>query len=138
MGDDSAAVVSDSCRVAGQGAAVEAGGGQAQMAQHCRGDVDQRRALGIGPRGKAAAMDEQERALLIGAEAAMLAETGDVLGFRRIADDVAVAGNPVRVDAVVGLQGDRNPGRTAPSAGRARKGMARPPALSDRGASCRK
>jgi len=83
------------------------------MAQHRRRDVDQGRALAIAPRGKAAAMDEQERALLVDAKPAMLAKAGDVLGPREIADDVAVPGHAIRVDPVVGLQGNRNPRRRA-------------------------
>ena len=84
--------------------AVHFDGGQAEVAQHGRGDVDQRGTAVAGAGGEAVAGDEEERALLVSAETAMLAEAGGVLGLERIAHDGAVAGHAVRVRAVVGLE----------------------------------
>src|SRR5713101_368067 len=68
-------------------------------------------------RGETAARDEQERALLVSAETAMLAKAGAVLRFERVAHDVAVARHGMIVGAVVGpqCQGDleRRIGRQA-------------------------
>jgi len=54
---------------------------KAEVAEDGRGDVDQRGAGVAGAGGEAAAGDEEERALLVFAEAAVLAETGGVLGL---------------------------------------------------------
>src|SRR5258708_12033919 len=78
------------------------------MPQHRRRDIDERGAATPHPGDETAAGDEQERALLVAAEPAMLAEAGAVLWFERIANDVAVAGHAVRIGAVVGLQGQRD------------------------------
>ena len=81
---------------------------KAEVAEDGRGDVDQRGAGVAGAGGEAAAGDEEERALLVFAEAAVLAETGGVLGLERIAHDMAAAGHAVRIGAVVGFEGHRN------------------------------
>src|SRR5437899_12336359 len=80
-------------RVLRQRLAVHSDGRQAEVAQNRRGNIDQRRTAVIGARGKSAAGGEQERALLVFTEAAMLAKSGAVLRFECVADDVAVAGD---------------------------------------------
>ena len=87
---------------------VHPGLGQAEMLQNRRGDIDQRGAAVADARGEAAAGDEKERALLVFAEAAVLAEAGGVLGLERVAHDVAVTRHAVRICAVVGLESHRN------------------------------
>ena len=91
-----------------QRSAIHSGCGQAEMAQHGWGDVDQGGAGVAGAGDEAAARDEEERALLVFAEPAMLAEAGGVFGLERVALDVAVAGHAVRIGAVVGFEGHRN------------------------------
>src|SRR6516225_4658517 len=91
-------------RVACQRLTVHSGHGEAEMAQGRRGDVDERRTVTISARGKAPTRDEQERALLVSAETAMLAKAGAVLRFERIADDVAMTGHSVSVGTIVGLE----------------------------------
>src|SRR6476660_5747809 len=92
-----------SVRVKWQWLAVHSGRGQPEMAQNRRRDVDQRGSAVAGARGEAAAGDEEERALLVFAETAMLAEAGGVLWLERVAHDVAVAWYAVRVGALVRL-----------------------------------
>jgi hypothetical protein len=58
---------------------------------------------------QAAAGDEQERALLVSAEAAMYAKSDAVLWFERVAHDVAVARHAMRIGAVVGNPPLRDP-----------------------------
>src|SRR6516165_4501544 len=94
--------------MAWQGPAVRAGRVEPEMPQHGRRDVDQRGPAAIDPRSKAAAGGEQKRALLVAAEPAMLAKASAVLRFERVANDVAVARNIVRVGALVGFQCDRD------------------------------
>src|SRR6516164_11190007 len=94
--------------MARQWPSVHTGRVEAEMPQHGRSDVDQRGPTIIDARGKTAAGGEQKWSLLVGSEPAMLAEAGAVLRLERIADDVAVAGNIVRVGAVVGLQCHRD------------------------------
>ena len=74
------------------------------MPQDGRRDIDQRGAAPVVSARDAAAGNEQERALLVGAEPAMLAKAGGILGFERVAHDMAVAGHPVRIGALVGLR----------------------------------
>ena len=89
-----------------------------EVAQHRRGDVDQRRAAVMDARGKSAAGDEQERALFVSAEPAMLAKARRVLRFERVAHDVAVAQHAVRIGALVGFECQRDPqGRARRQAG---------------------
>ena len=68
-------------------------------------DIDQRGAAPAISAGDAAAGDEQKRALLVSAEAAMLAKAGGILGLERVAHDMAVARHAVRIGPLVGPQG---------------------------------
>ena len=90
--------------MARQWPAVHPGGGEGEMPQHRRRNVDERGAAVVHTGDETAAGGQQERSLLVAAEPAMLAETTAVLGFERITNDVAVAGHPVRIGAAVGLQ----------------------------------
>src|SRR5947207_9223319 len=85
--------------------AIHSGGGEIEMPQYRRRDVDERRTLWPDPGEKTAAGDEQERALLVAAEPAMLAEAGAIFRLERVANDVAVTGHTVRIGAVVRPEG---------------------------------
>src|SRR6266571_3560247 len=85
--------------------AVHPGSCDSEVPQHRRRDVDERGTLAPHPGDETAAGDKQERALLVVAEPAMLAEAGAVFWFERIANDVAVADHAVRIGAVVMPQG---------------------------------
>src|ERR1700736_3514655 len=93
------------CRLARQRPSVHPVGCETKMPQHRRRDIDQRRTPTPYPGHNPAAGDEQERALLVAAEPAMLAEAGAVFRFERVANDVAVAGHAVWIGAVVGPEG---------------------------------
>ena len=84
--------------------AVHFGLGETKVVEDRRGNVNQRGSAMAGTRDEVAARDEEERALLVLAEAAMLAEAGGVLGLQGVAHDGAVAGHAVRIGPVVGLE----------------------------------
>src|SRR3979411_1378086 len=78
-----------------------------EMAQRGRRDIDQRTRLPPHPGLEAAALDDQERPLLVRAEAAMLAEADLALAVRGVLHDRGVAGDAIWVDPV--LAGQRAP-----------------------------
>ena len=67
----------------------------------------------MSARSKGAAGDEEERALLVSPETAVLAKTGAILRFKRVANDVAVTRHAVRVGAFVVLEGQSDLHRRA-------------------------
>src|SRR5260370_25074492 len=79
-----------------------------EMAQRGRRDIDQRARLPPYPGLEAAALDDQERPLLVRAEPAMLAEADLALAVRGILYDRRVAGDAVRVGPVLAGQRHRN------------------------------
>src|SRR5947207_12260770 len=79
-----------------------------EMAQRGRRDIDQRARLPPHPRLEAAALDNQERPLLVRAEPAMLAEADLALAVRGVLHDRGVAGDAMRVGPVLAGQRDRD------------------------------
>src|SRR5262249_27609871 len=94
-----------------QWAAVEPVASEPEMLENARRDIDQRGGPAADAGSKATTRNKQKRALLVASEPAMLAETGRILGFERVAHGAAVALNPVWIGALVGLHRDRDPGR---------------------------